>query len=69
MFSPSNIKNSNSFFHTLAPTRTVTILIAADEEYRAAHPDWKSLTKQLVEKAGQSFLTEHNIQFSVVNYT
>ncbi|HDR4948093.1 TPA: zinc-dependent metalloprotease [Bacillus cereus] len=68
-FSPSNIKNSNSFFHTLAATRTVTILIAADEEYRAAHPDWKSLTKQLVEKAGQSFLTEHNIQFSVVNYT
>ncbi len=37
-FSPSSIKNSNSFFHTLAPIRTVTILIAADEEYRAAHP-------------------------------
>ena len=26
----------NSLFHALAPTRTVTILIATDEEYRAA---------------------------------
>ena len=33
-FSLSDIENSNSLFHALAPTRTVTILIATDEEYR-----------------------------------
>ena len=50
----SDIENSNSLFHALAPTRTVTILIAADEEYRAAHPDWKTITAQVVEKADNS---------------
>ena len=54
-FSLSDIENSNSLFHALAPTRTVTILIAADEEYRAAHPDWKTITAQVVEKADNSF--------------
>ena len=49
-FSLSDIENSNSLFHALAPTRTVTILIATDEEYRVAHPDWKTITAQMVEK-------------------
>ncbi|PEF69128.1 M12 family metallo-peptidase [Bacillus cereus] len=68
-FSLSDIENSNSLFHALAPTRTVTILIAADEEYRAAHPDWKTITAQIVKKAGNSFLTRHNINFVVTGYT
>ena len=42
-FSLSDIENSNSLFHALAPTRTVTILIAADEEYRVLIPIGKPL--------------------------
>ncbi|MGE6964134.1 M12 family metallo-peptidase [Bacillus thuringiensis] len=68
-FSLSDIENSNSLFHTLAPNRTVTILIAADEEYRAAHPDWKTITVQMVEKADNSFWAEHSINFVVTGYT
>ncbi|WP_144640840.1 zinc-dependent metalloprotease [Bacillus cereus] len=67
-FSLSDIESSNSLFHALAPTRTVTILIAADEEYRAAHPDWKTITAQMVEKADNSFWAEHNINFVVTGY-
>ncbi len=67
-FSLSDIENSNSLFHALAPTRTVTILIAADEEYRAAHPDWKTITAQMVEKADNSFWAEHSINFVVTGY-
>ena len=67
-FSLSDIENSNSLFHALAPTRTVTILIAADEEYRAAHPDWKTITAQVVEKADNSFWAEHSINFVVTGY-
>lgn len=61
----SDIENSNSLFRILAPTRTVTILIVADEEYRAAHPDWQTITAQMVEKADNSFWAEHNINFIV----
>ncbi|PHG62508.1 zinc-dependent metalloprotease [Bacillus toyonensis] len=67
-FRLSDIENSNSLFHTLAPTRTVTLLIAADEEYRAAHPDWKTITAQMVEKADNSFWAEHSINFVVTGY-
>ncbi|AOM08859.1 MULTISPECIES: zinc-dependent metalloprotease [Bacillus] len=67
-FSSSDIEISNSLLHALAPTRTVTILIAADEEYRAAHPDWKTITAQMVEKADNSFWAEHNINFIVKGY-
>ena len=66
-FSLSDIENSNSLFHALAPTRTVTILIATDEEYRA-HPDWKTITAQMVEKADNSFWAEHSINFVVTGY-
>ena len=67
-FSLSDIENSNSLFHALAPTRTVTILIATDEEYRIAHPDWKTITAQMVEKADNSFWAEHSINFVVTGY-
>lgn len=67
-FSPSDIENPNFLFHTIAPTRTVTILIAADEEYRAAHPDWKTITAQMVEKADNSFWAEHSINYVVTGY-
>lgn len=67
-FSPTDVENFNSLPHTLAPTRTVTILIAADEEYRAAHPDWKTITTQMVEKADNSFWAEHDINFIVTGY-
>ncbi|MBH0338641.1 hypothetical protein BM86_24940 [Bacillus thuringiensis] len=68
-FLPSDIENTNSLLHALSPIRTVTILIAADEEYRAAHPDdWKTITAQMVEKADNSFWAEHNINFIVKGY-
>ncbi|WP_242316910.1 zinc-dependent metalloprotease [Bacillus cereus group sp. BfR-BA-01489] len=67
IFSPSDFEHS--LFHTLSLTRTVTVLIAADEEYRAAHPDWKKITKQMVGKAANSFRIEYNINFSVKGYT
>ena len=34
----------------------------------AAHPDWKTITAQVVEKADNSFWAEHSINFVVTGY-
>ncbi|TMU87083.1 peptidase M84 [Bacillus sp. BHET2] len=44
---------------------TVTVLVAVDEEYRAAHPDWQTLTTDIVEKADDGFTRDHGIDFEV----
>ncbi|MCF6139210.1 zinc-dependent metalloprotease [Pseudalkalibacillus berkeleyi] len=46
-------------------TRVVTVFIAADEEYRAAHSDWQTLTQDIVENADNGFQRDHNIDFQV----
>ncbi|BCB03657.1 zinc-dependent metalloprotease [Bacillus sp. KH172YL63] len=46
-------------------SRTVTVLIAADEEYRSAHPDWQTLTQDIVEKADDAFIRDHGIDFEI----
>ncbi|MBF0707562.1 zinc-dependent metalloprotease [Alkalihalobacillus hwajinpoensis] len=54
---------------TTTPTATdasvVTVLIAADEEYRAAHSDWQTLTQNIVENADNGFTRDHNIDFEI----
>ncbi|MFI8684651.1 zinc-dependent metalloprotease [Rossellomorea sp. NPDC077527] len=45
--------------------RTVTVLVAVDEEYRAAHPDWQTLTTNIVEKADDGFTRDHGIDFEI----
>lgn len=46
----------------------VTVLIAADEEYRRIHSDWQSLANQILEKADDGFIRDHNIDFEVTGY-
>ncbi|MDQ0483847.1 zinc-dependent metalloprotease [Guptibacillus hwajinpoensis] len=45
--------------------KVVTVLIAADEEYRAAHSDWQTLTQNIVENADNAFTRDHNIDFEI----
>lgn len=51
-----------------ATDRTVTVLVAADEEYRAAHSDWQTLVQNIVEKADDGFIRDHNIDFEVAAF-
>ncbi|MBW3112548.1 zinc-dependent metalloprotease [Bacillus sp. MCCB 382] len=48
-----------------ATDRTVTVLVAVDEEYRAAHPDWQTLTTNIIEKADDGFTRDHGIDFEI----
>ncbi|MFC7440322.1 zinc-dependent metalloprotease [Laceyella putida] len=61
-------KNTASNKVTAAATRTVTVLVTADEEYRAAHPDWQTLTANIVENADNGFQRDHAIDFQVQAY-
>ncbi|MCA1054352.1 zinc-dependent metalloprotease [Rossellomorea aquimaris] len=45
--------------------RTVTVLVAVDEEYRAAHSDWQTLTTNIVEKADDGFIRDHSIDYDI----
>ncbi|WP_349409377.1 zinc-dependent metalloprotease [Pseudalkalibacillus sp. SCS-8] len=45
--------------------RVVTVFVAVDEEYRAAHSDWQTLTQNIVENADNGFQRDHNIDFQV----
>jgi hypothetical protein len=45
--------------------KVVTVFIAADEEYRAAHSDWQTLTQNIVENADNGFQRDHNVDFQV----
>ncbi|HDX9707072.1 TPA: hypothetical protein ROY17_004790 [Bacillus thuringiensis] len=45
------------------PEKTLTVLIAADEQFRKKHPDWKSYTKNLVEEGTKDFKEYYNIKY------
>ncbi|WP_377889880.1 zinc-dependent metalloprotease [Alkalihalobacillus sp. R86527] len=49
-------------------TRVVTVIVAADEEYRAAHSDWQTLTQNIVENADNGFTRDHDIDFQVKTF-
>lgn len=49
-------------------SRVVTVFIAADEEYRAAHSDWQTLTQNIVENADNAFIRDHDIDFQVKTF-
>ncbi|MRG27861.1 hypothetical protein GIJ05_06750 [Laceyella tengchongensis] len=48
--------------------RVVTAVIAADEEYRRAYPDWQNRTKEIVEKADNAFIRDHQVDFKISGY-
>ncbi|MFC0525364.1 zinc-dependent metalloprotease [Pontibacillus salicampi] len=51
--------------NTSGEAKTATVLIAADEEYRAAHSDWQTYTKNIIENADNGFTRDHNIDLEV----
>ncbi|HDX9707814.1 TPA: hypothetical protein ROY17_005608 [Bacillus thuringiensis] len=50
------------------PEKTLTVLIAADEQYRKKHPDWKSYTKALVSDGTRDFKEYYNIKYVPVQF-
>lgn len=48
--------------------KTLTVLIAADEQYREAHPDWKELTVQLMAEGTKDFKEYYNIKYVPVEF-
>ncbi|HDX9707805.1 TPA: hypothetical protein ROY17_005597 [Bacillus thuringiensis] len=50
------------------PEKTLTVLIAADEQYRKKHPDWKSDTKALVSDGTKDFKEYYNIKYVPVQF-
>ncbi|QPC48305.1 peptidase M84 [Mangrovibacillus cuniculi] len=65
-----NGDDSGSGGGTTPPTeptgnRVVTVLIAVDEEYRAARPDWQTFTQNIVERADDAFIRDHGIDFEI----
>jgi predicted Zn-dependent protease len=57
--------STNSSSTTDQGTQKVTVLAVADEEYKAAYPDWQSRIQSIVEKADDAFNRDHNIDFEV----
>ncbi|WP_270181459.1 zinc-dependent metalloprotease [Alkalihalobacillus sp. CinArs1] len=49
-------------------TRVVTVIVAADEEYRAAHSDWQTYTQNIIENADNGFTRDHDIDFQVKTF-
>ncbi|MFC4077545.1 CAP domain-containing protein [Salinithrix halophila] len=45
--------------------QVMTVQVVADEEYRAANPDWMRLTTEIMEKTNQPFMRDHKIDFKV----
>ncbi|MGX5632934.1 hypothetical protein [Bacillus thuringiensis] len=43
--------------------KTLTVLIAADKQYRDAHSDWKELTTKLIENGTKDFKDYYNIKY------
>ncbi|WP_409290585.1 zinc-dependent metalloprotease [Peribacillus sp. SCS-37] len=46
-------------------TRKVTVLVVADEEYRAAYSDWQTRIQTIVETADNAFNRDHSVDFVV----
>ncbi|HDX9707063.1 TPA: hypothetical protein ROY17_004780 [Bacillus thuringiensis] len=50
------------------PEKTLTVLIAADEQYRKKHPDWRFYTKALVADGTRDFKEYFNIKYVPVQF-
>ncbi|HDX9708045.1 TPA: hypothetical protein ROY17_005868 [Bacillus thuringiensis] len=50
------------------PEKKLTVLIAADEQYRQKHPDWKFYTRAFVEDGTRDFKEYFNIQYVPVQF-
>ncbi|MGQ3740399.1 hypothetical protein [Bacillus sp. FDAARGOS_1420] len=50
------------------PQKTLTVLIAADKQYRDAHSDWKERTKELIEKGTADFKEYYNIKYVPIQF-
>ncbi|MGX5634049.1 hypothetical protein [Bacillus thuringiensis] len=48
--------------------KTLTVLIAADQQYRDAHSDWKEHTKELIEKGTADFKEYYNIKYVPIQF-
>lgn len=46
----------------------VNVYIFADEEFRAAHSNWQSMTEGIVEKADNAYGRDQNINWTVVGF-
>lgn len=47
---------------------TVTVYVAADEEYRAAHSDWTSFCYNIIETADNAYFSDFNINWVIDSY-
>ncbi|EDL65660.1 zinc-dependent metalloprotease [Bacillus sp. SG-1] len=65
LFGNGGDSGSGSGDTSTSADRTVTVLVAVDEEYRAANPDWQTLTQNIVEKADDAFMRDHGIDFKI----
>ncbi|WP_409252776.1 zinc-dependent metalloprotease [Bacillus sp. SCS-153A] len=65
LFGDGGGSDSGSGDTSTTADRTVTVLVAVDEEYRAANPDWQTLTQNIVEKADDAFMRDHGIDFQI----
>ncbi|MDR6225706.1 zinc-dependent metalloprotease [Desmospora profundinema] len=49
-------------------SHVLTAIIAVDEEYRSAYPDWQDQTAKIVEQADQAFNRDHDIDIQVKGF-
>ncbi|SEU19673.1 M12 family metallo-peptidase [Paenibacillus sp. NFR01] len=61
---PSNAKSTAAAIGG----KVCTVLVAVDEEYRAKHSDWQTLTAQIVEAADDAFNSQFEIDLTVTAY-
>ncbi|MCU4948846.1 MULTISPECIES: hypothetical protein [Bacillus cereus group] len=68
--SQERIKKQNEtreYFKNI-PQKTLTVLIAADKQYRDAHSDWKERTKVLIENGTKDFKEYYNIKYVPIQF-
>ncbi|HDX9707792.1 TPA: hypothetical protein ROY17_005578 [Bacillus thuringiensis] len=61
-------QNVTRDYYKSIPEKTLTVLIAADEQYRKKHPDWKFYTKALVVDGTRDFKEYYNINYVPVQF-
>ncbi|HDX9707975.1 TPA: hypothetical protein ROY17_005787 [Bacillus thuringiensis] len=64
------IDTQNAFrdYAKILPEKKLTVLIAADEQYRQKHPDWKFYTRAFVEDGTRDFKEYFNIKYVPVQF-
>ncbi|HDX9707889.1 TPA: hypothetical protein ROY17_005690 [Bacillus thuringiensis] len=55
-------------YYKSIPEKTLTVLIAADEQYRKKHPDWKFYTRALLADGTRDFKEYFNIKYVPVQF-